>query len=100
MIKKISFALITLACFCFFLASNTLAATTTADMPAAQAQTESSAQDRIKPALQPANKDSYYCPGTKYINCMPPLSKQRQTMCSKDYIDWAKVHCPGVQVVY
>jgi hypothetical protein len=69
-------------------------------MPAAQAQTESSDQGRIKPAVQPSNKDSYYCPGTRYINCMPPLSKQRQTMCSKDYIDWAKSHCPGVKVVY
>jgi hypothetical protein len=94
--KTMSFALIALTCFCFLFASNATAATTTADMPAK----ESSDQTRIKPAVQPPNKDSYYCPGTKYINCMPPLTPMRQKMCSKDYIDWAKAHCPGVNVVY
>jgi hypothetical protein len=81
-------------------ASNAQAASTTADMPATQPQKESSDQGRIKPAVQPADKDGYYCPSTRYINCMPPLTRMRQTMCSKDYLNWAKGHCPGVKVVY
>lgn len=40
------------------------------------------------------------CPSTAYINCMPPVPKERRSMCSPAYLHWIKEHCPGVKVVY
>ncbi len=39
------------------------------------------------------------CPG-RYINCMPPVPKEKREMCSREYLDWVKEHCPSVKVVY
>jgi hypothetical protein len=42
----------------------------------------------------------YECPRTKYINCMPPVQGEAKVFCSKKYLDWARRHCPDVNVVY
>ncbi|OPY93444.1 MAG: hypothetical protein A4E73_00115 [Syntrophaceae bacterium PtaU1.Bin231] len=40
------------------------------------------------------------CPQTPYINCMPPVPEKNRSMCSREYLEWLKEHCPGVKVVY
>jgi hypothetical protein len=40
------------------------------------------------------------CPSTAYVNCMPPVPKDRQAMCRPEYVRWIKEHCSGVKVVY
>lgn len=41
----------------------------------------------------------YRCPKEEYIECMPILSKEKQKMCEKDYLDWVKSNCPNVKGV-
>jgi hypothetical protein len=54
-----------------------------------------------KPAVIDTSKTpEYTCPHSQYINCMPPVGKERQKMCSKSYLEWVKSNCPGVKVVY
>ena len=43
---------------------------------------------------------AYECPRTKYINCMPPIQGEARALCSPEYLEWVRVHCPGVEVVY
>jgi hypothetical protein len=40
------------------------------------------------------------CPKSAYINCMPPVPRERRPFCSREYLQWVKGHCPGVMVVY
>lgn len=40
------------------------------------------------------------CPQTKYINCMPPVPRERKELCSRECIEWIKEHCPGIEIVY
>ncbi len=47
-------------------------------------------------SLEPSTKS---CPHTTYINCMPPVPKERRPMCTREYLEWMKEHCPGVRVV-
>ncbi len=42
----------------------------------------------------------YECPKTRYINCMPPVQEIYKPMCTKEYLEWAKRHCTGFEVVY
>jgi hypothetical protein len=56
---------------------------------------------------QPASPDDqtpeapkYECPKTRYINCMPPVQEIDKPMCTKEYLEWAKSHCTGFEVVY
>ncbi len=46
----------------------------------------------------PATK--FECPTSRYINCMPPVQGPTRPLCTKEYIDWAKAHCPGVEIVH
>ena len=48
----------------------------------------------------PPSDTTFVCPKTPYIDCMPAIKGTARPLCSKDYIDWAKAHCPGVAVVY
>jgi hypothetical protein len=51
------------------------------------------------PAVQPPEV-RYECPKTAYIDCMPMIHGTNQPMCTKEYLEWAKDYCPGVQVVH
>jgi hypothetical protein len=50
-------------------------------------------------AVQPP-KTRFVCPKTRYIDCMPSIGEAKRPLCTKEYIEWAKAHCPDVQVVY
>ncbi len=52
------------------------------------------------PPMRPADQPAMSCPQTRYIDCMPPVSAARRAMCGKQYLEWLKVNCPGVEVVY
>jgi len=46
------------------------------------------------------NIDSYTCPTTEWINCMPGPDLS-ETECHPKYIDWAEVNCSNFKgVVY
>jgi len=51
------------------------------------------------PATQPP-ETKFECPKARYINCMPPIQGPMRPLCTKEYIDWANAHCPGVEVVH
>ena len=62
--------------------------------------------DKAAP-INPKDKDDqkpevpkYECPKTPYINCMPPVQEIYKPMCTKEYLEWAKSHCTGFEVVY
>jgi hypothetical protein len=40
------------------------------------------------------------CPETRYVNCMPPVQGTARSMCSAEYLKWAKANCPKFEVVY
>jgi hypothetical protein len=52
------------------------------------------------PAVQPPEAPRRECPPTRYIDCMPPVGETKRPLCNEEYLDWAKTHCPHVQVVY
>ena len=54
----------------------------------------------VRPAVQTPEVPKYECPKTRYINCMPPVQEIDRPMCTKEYLDWAKRHCTGFEVVY
>jgi hypothetical protein len=31
---------------------------------------------------------------------MPPIPESRRQACSREYLEWMKVHCPNAEVVY
>jgi hypothetical protein len=43
---------------------------------------------------------SYSCPVQKAIDCMPVVEPTNKKYCEKDFIDWAKIHCPGFKVAF
>ena len=51
------------------------------------------------PAVQPP-ETRFECPKSAYIDCMPIVNGTLRPMCAKEYLEWARAHCPGVQVVY
>ena len=51
------------------------------------------------PVVQPPEA-RFECPKTAYIDCMPIVKGTQRPMCTKEYLEWAKAHCPGVQVVH
>jgi hypothetical protein len=95
MVKGLVCGLTALTCFCLVLVSDACA-----ENPSSQLAKGSTEQGQIAPAVKPVVTDAYVCPRTRYINCMPPVPKEKQAMCSRDYLDWAKSNCPGVKVVY
>jgi hypothetical protein len=54
---------------------------------------------QAKPAVVPG-KFPHECPKGAYLNCMPPVAPEIRPFCSRDYLDWAKGHCPHFEVVY
>ena len=40
------------------------------------------------------------CPRSRYIDCMPPVKEENRLMCSMEYLEWIKEHCPDVEAVY
>ncbi|MFB3883824.1 MAG: hypothetical protein ACE144_01275 [Thermodesulfobacteriota bacterium] len=54
----------------------------------------------ISPTVEPPDPTKYECPKTRYINCMPPVQEIFKPMCTEDYLEWAKRHCTGFEVVY
>ncbi|MGO4870457.1 MAG: hypothetical protein ACLPGW_07565 [Roseiarcus sp.] len=59
----------------------------------------SGALAQTQPAPTPAPA-AFACPKTQTLNCMPIVPEERRAFCSKQYLDWAAEHCPGLQVVY
>jgi hypothetical protein len=58
-------------------------------------------KDRTKrPAVEAPDARRYACPAREYIDCMPPIGKSNRDLCTREYLEWAKSHCPGVKVVY
>lgn len=53
-----------------------------------------------RPDDQTPEGPKYECPKTRYINCMPPVQEINKPMCTKEYLEWAKSHCTGFEVVY
>jgi hypothetical protein len=51
------------------------------------------------PAVRPP-ETRLECPKAAYIDCMPIVNGTQRPMCTKEYLEWARAHCPGVQVVY
>jgi hypothetical protein len=51
------------------------------------------------PAVQPPEA-RFECPKTRYIDCMPVIQGTQRPMCTKEYLEWAKAHCPDLQVVH
>ncbi len=61
--------------------------------------------DKTQPEKQPPEngrpkQPRKICPRSRYIDCMPPVKEESRKMCSKEYLDWIKKHCPDVEVVY
>jgi hypothetical protein len=54
----------------------------------------------ILPGVEPPEAQHYTCPPTRYINCMPPLKEPARKWCNPEYLQWAKSHCAGIEVVY
>jgi hypothetical protein len=54
----------------------------------------------VSPDDQTPGVPKYECPKTRYINCMPPVQEIDKPMCTKEYLEWAKSHCTGFEVVY
>jgi hypothetical protein len=38
---------------------------------------------------------SYTCPKTEWVDCMPILTPEAQKLCTKEYLAWAKSSCRG-----
>jgi hypothetical protein len=55
------------------------------------------AQTQPVPSPGPA---AFVCPRTRALDCMPIVPEERRALCGKDYRDWARKHCPGLQIVY
>jgi hypothetical protein len=58
-----------------------------------------SSDSQAKQAVEPG-KFPHQCPKSAYLNCMPPVSAELRPFCHRDYIEWAKSHCPHFEVVY
>ncbi len=63
-------------------------------------QEDKNAPVDTQPDFVPAKQPRKTCPQTRYIDCMPPVKEESRKMCSKEYLDWIKKHCPDVEVVY
>jgi hypothetical protein len=50
--------------------------------------------------LPDAKPFAFECPRTKHIDCMPPVQEGRRILCSPEYLEWVRSHCPDVEVVY
>ncbi len=70
--------------------------------PVVSAQPPAPAPDSqpITPAVEPPEGRKFECPKTRYINCMPPVQEIFKPMCTEEYLEWAKRHCTGFEVVY
>ncbi len=54
---------------------------------------------RTAPAPQPP-ETRFECPKIRSVNCMPPVQGPTRPLCTKEYIDWVKANCPGVEIVH
>jgi len=54
----------------------------------------------VRPGVESPEAPHYSCPPTRLINCMPPVGKAAQRWCDPEYLKWAEVNCPGLEVVY
>lgn len=52
------------------------------------------------PRFGPPGRAGFQCPPPGRINCMPPVRPELGRLCRPDFIDWARRHCPGFDVVY
>lgn len=43
------------------------------------------------------NQQSYSCPQTEWVNCMPGPGVGDRPYCQEDFLEWAKANCPGFQ---
>ena len=80
-----------------------LAALATALPACAQAATQNptpALPDAKTPTPAPPAEPKFECPKTQYVNCMPPIKDTQRPLCSKEYKEWVKTHCPGVEFVY
>ncbi len=49
---------------------------------------------------EPPKTEHYVCPPTRTLDCMPIVPVERQAYCTADYLDWAKKHCPGLEITH
>jgi len=49
------------------------------------------------PPDSPPSSGAYTCPKGGWENCMPILTPDAKTQCSKEALDWKKQNCPGFQ---
>ncbi len=40
---------------------------------------------------------SYTCPASEWVDCMPIVPQERAYQCQAPYLQWAKTNCPGFQ---
>ena len=52
------------------------------------------------PRSRPPRRADFRCPPPGNINCMPPVRPDRSNFCRPEFVDWARRHCPGFDVVY
>lgn len=51
-----------------------------------------------KSLLNNLKRQTYSCPGSEYINCMPMISDtpyKPNPKCSQDFLSWARASCPN-----
>ena len=39
----------------------------------------------------------FLCPDSEWVDCMPIVDESRKSQCTTEYLNWAKVNCPGFQ---
>ncbi|MFA6250011.1 MAG: hypothetical protein WC686_00715 [Candidatus Shapirobacteria bacterium] len=49
---------------------------------------------------QDFSEPTFSCPKTKYHNCMPIVADHLKKFCTKEYLDWVKINCPGVEILH
>lgn len=45
-------------------------------------------------------REALACPRTQTLDCMPIVPPERRAYCSREFLDWAAKHCPGLRVLY
>ena len=84
---------------CLLLAASAVAGDTIPIVPTRSPVPEPDSQ-QASPDDQKPEVQKYECPKRRYINCMPPVQEIYKPMCTKEYLEWAKSHCTGFEVVY
>jgi hypothetical protein len=58
-------------------------------------KTRNSTHIQIKPSSTVPSTTGFKCPKTQWVDCMPTIGIEMKTMCSAEYLIWAKQNCPN-----